>query len=208
MYAPSPFHAPVRNAYGSDLMRSDLSNESATLAARERICQDLAQSEANQAAAAQALVDNHNATKSANQRLNEAERAARQAEADQARATQELRRREAEARATAAAAKAAADALDQAAAFHADATNHRDACVAKATQCMQDARTCEGNLTRAAAEEHTCAAIYSTVHAEAVTTPGGYAGIGASRNYSALTYPATPLAGGYQRNVAAVRIAL
>jgi len=74
MYAPSPHRAPVRCAYGSDLMQSDLSNEAATLAARQQICIELAQAEADQSAAADNLVANHNATKASNQRLAEAER--------------------------------------------------------------------------------------------------------------------------------------
>jgi len=194
MYAPSPHHAPVRNAYGSDLMQSDLSNEAATLAARQQICNELAQAEADQFAAAENLVANHNTTKSSNQRLAEAERAARHAEAEQARATKELRRREAEARATAAAAAAAAEAFDQAAAFHAQATANRDSAVSKATACMQDSRQCEANLTRAAAEEHSAAHILAHVHGEATSSQVGYAGIGNTRNYSALEYPAHPAA--------------
>merc|ERR1719377_390620 len=172
----SPYHAPVRNAYGSDLMTRDLTNEESTLVARKQICEDLAASEQQQAAAAENLVANHNATRAANQRLGEAERRARIAEDEQRKATHELRRREAEAKATAAAAAAAQEALDHAIQFHQQRTSERDSAVAHAHECATDSRNCELSLT----------------HGEATTTQIGYGGIGSTRAYSALRDPAHP----------------
>jgi hypothetical protein len=178
-------------------MTRDLTNEESTLVARKQICEDLAASEQQQAAAAENLVANHNATRAANQRLGEAERRARIAEDEQRKATHELRRREAEAKATAAAAAAAQEALDHAIQFHQQRTSERDSAVAHAHECATDSRNCELSLTQAQAAEHTAASIYATVHGEATTTQIGYGGIGSTRAYSALRYPAHPHALGY-----------
>jgi len=202
MYAP--YHAPVRNAYGSDLLTTDLANEETTLTERKRICTDLAKSERDQAAAAEALAAQAQATKHANQAAADSDRRARQAEAEQARATHELRRREAEAKATAAAAAAAQEALDHAIGVHQSATGMRDDAVANAQKCASDARAAEAALTQCAAAEHTCAAILSSVHGEATSSQVGYGGIGHTRAYSALRYPAYPLAGGYRAVRAAI----
>merc|ERR1712205_123013 len=110
------------------------------------------------------------------------------------------------AKATAAAAAAAQEALDHAIGVHQNATAVRDDAVSTAQRCASDARGAEAALTQAAAAEHTCAAILSSVHAEATSSQVGYGGIGNTRAYSALRYPTHPLAGGYRRGTVDVTI--
>merc|ERR1711990_39597 len=72
----TPFGAGVRNAYGSDLMTRDLENEQTTLQSRNKICQDLSRSEADQAAAASNLVAAQQSSCQANQRASDCDRPA------------------------------------------------------------------------------------------------------------------------------------